>query len=141
MLFLTNYIHRTTYLVLVLLSQQITWRFIVADIDYREFIKNRITQLRLDRHLSEYQLSLDLDHNRTYIQSISSGKALPSMKEFLKICEYFELTPAQFFDDSFHNSDLINKALDGMKGLDYNDMILLIRLIERLNNKDNSSKA
>lgn len=108
----------------------------MADIDYREFIKNRITQLRLDRHLSEYQLSLDLGHNRTYIQSISSGKALPSMKEFLKICEYFELTPAQFFDDSIKNSDLINKALNNMKKLDYNDMILLIEIIERFNNKE-----
>ncbi len=105
----------------------------MAYIDYREFIKDRITQLRLERHLSEYQLSLDLGHNRTYIQSISSGKALPSMKEFLKICEYFELTPAQFFDDSIKNSELINKALSGMKKLDYDDMILLIEIIERLN--------
>lgn len=111
----------------------------MSNIDYREFIKERITHLRLNRHLSEYQLSLDLGHNRTYIQAISSGKALPSMKEFLKICDYFELTPAQFFDDSEQHGELINKALEGMKTLNYDDLTLLIDIIERFNK--NNSKA
>ena len=61
------------------------------------FIRNRITELRLKRGISEYQLSLDLGQNRSYIQAISSGRALPSMKQFLNICEYFEITPLQFF--------------------------------------------
>ena len=65
-----------------------------------EFIRNRITELRLKKGISEYQLSLELGQNRGYIQTISSGRALPSMKQFLNICEYFEITPLQFFDDT-----------------------------------------
>lgn len=65
-----------------------------------EFIRNRITELRLKKGISEYQLSLELGQNRGYIQAISSGRALPSMKQFLNICEYFEITPLQFFDDT-----------------------------------------
>ena len=42
-----------------------------------EFIRNRITELRLKRNVSEYQMSLDLGQNRSYIQAISSGRALP----------------------------------------------------------------
>lgn len=61
-----------------------------------EFIRNRITELRLKKGISEYQLSLELGQNRGYIQAISSGRALPSMKQFLNICEYFEITPLQF---------------------------------------------
>ena len=50
-----------------------------------EFIRNRITELRLKKGISEYQLSLELGQNRGYIQAISSGRALPSMKQFLNI--------------------------------------------------------
>ena len=60
-----------------------------------EFIRNRITELRLKRNVSEYQMSLDLGQNRSYIQAISSGRALPSMGHFLKICDYFEISPMQ----------------------------------------------
>ena len=48
-----------------------------------EFIRNRITELRLKKGISEYQLSLELGQNRGYIQAISSGRALPSMKQLL----------------------------------------------------------
>ena len=57
-----------------------------------EFVRNRITQLRINRGISEYQLSYDLGHSRGYINNISSGKTLPSMSEFFYICErYLEI--------------------------------------------------
>lgn len=65
-----------------------------------EFIRNRITQLRLQKGVSEYKMSYDLGHSRGYINNISSGKTLPSMAEFLSICDYFEITPSAFFADS-----------------------------------------
>ena len=82
-----------------------------------EFIRNRITELRLKKGISEYQLSLELGQNRGYIQAISSGRALPSMKQFLNICEYFE----------------VKKALDGIRTLSDDDLIILLGLIARLN--------
>ena len=97
------------------------------------FIRNRITELRLKRGISEYQLSLDLGQNRSYIQAISSGRALPSMKQFLNICEYFEVTPLQFFDTSESNPQLVKKALDGIRTLSDDDLIMLLGLIARLN--------
>lgn len=59
----------------------------------KEYIKNRITELRIKKNVSEYQMSLDLGQNRSYIQAISSGRALPSMAQFLKIFDYFDITP------------------------------------------------
>ena len=38
-----------------------------------EFIRNRITELRLRRGVSEYQMSYDLGHSRGYVYNISSG--------------------------------------------------------------------
>ena len=97
-----------------------------------DFVRERITQLRLKKGVSEYQMSYDLGHSRGYVYNISSGKALPPLKEFLAICEYFEITPQQFFDTSEQNPELIQKAIDGMKQLDENDMLMLLGFINRL---------
>ncbi len=96
------------------------------------FVRERITQLRLRKGVSEYQMSYDLGHSRGYIYNISSGKALPPMKEFLAICDYFEITPQQFFDTSSQNPELLQKALEGMRQLSESDMLMLLGLINRL---------
>ena len=40
--------------------------------DYEEFVRKRITDLRVRKGVSEYQLSYDLGHSRSYIYNISS---------------------------------------------------------------------
>lgn len=99
---------------------------------YEEFVKDRITQLRLKKGVSEYQMSYDLGHSRGYVYNISSGKALPPLKELFAICDYFEITPKQFFDDSTQNPELIQKAVDGMKRLDETDILMILGIINRL---------
>lgn len=77
-------------------------------------------------------MGLDPGQNRSCIQGISSGRAMPSTARFLNICEYFGMTPIEFFDAEINNSGLLRKALDGMKKLSDADMLLLISLINRL---------
>lgn len=62
-----------------------------------KFIAERITALRMEHNVSEYQLSLDLGFSKGYIQAISSGNILPSLSALYKICGYFDITPEQFF--------------------------------------------
>ena len=83
----------------------------------KEFVRNRITELRLKADISEYQMSLELGQNRSYIQSISSGKAMPSMAGFFNICDYFNITPVEFFDDSVKEPTLLNEVFKSMKNL------------------------
>ena len=97
-----------------------------------EFVRERITQLRVRKDVSEYKMSYDLGHSRGYINNISSGKTLPSMTEFFAICDYFELTPQHFFDEGMQNPELIQKAIAGMKQLDETDLLMLLGLINRL---------
>ena len=99
--------------------------------DY-DFIRQRITELRMKKGVSEYQMSLDLGHSRSYVQNISSGRSLPSITEFLYICEYLNVTPKAFFAESEAEPILIQKALDGMRTLSDKDMLTLIGLIDRL---------
>ena len=91
-----------------------------------------IYKLRLKKNVSEYQMSLDLGKNKSYIQSLTSGRSLPTMQSFLDICDYLEVTPQQFFDSELHNLPLIDKATDLMKQLDDEDMLALISMLNRL---------
>lgn len=102
---------------------------------YADFVRERISQLRIKKGVSEYQMSYDLGHSRGYINNISSGKALPSMNEFFSICEYFGITPLEFFDKDIQNPELIQKAVKGLKQLDDEDMILILTYINRLQRK------
>ncbi|MBE6704441.1 MAG: helix-turn-helix transcriptional regulator [Ruminococcaceae bacterium] len=99
---------------------------------YDEFVRKRITQLRLQKGISEYQMSYDLGHSRGYIYNISSGTALPPLKEFFAICDYFNITPQQFFDEESHFPEYIEQASKKLKKLSKEDLKLVLDLIERL---------
>lgn len=101
----------------------------MVDVD---FIRNRITELRLKKGVSEYQLGYDLGHSRSYMYNISSGKSLPPLPEFLEICDYLEITPSQFFDSSIENPALLQTAIDELKKLNDDDLMLIIGNIRRL---------
>lgn len=97
-----------------------------------KFIRDRITQLRLQKGVSEYQMSYDLGHSRSYIYNISSGKSLPPMSEFIQICDYFGITPSEFFNDRLDNPELVNKAVEGLCQLSDEDVLLILGHINRL---------
>ncbi len=101
----------------------------------KDFVRNRITELRLKKGVSEYKMSYDLGHSRSYVYNISSGKSLPPMAEFLEICNYFGITPMQFFDETIENPALLQSAIDELKKLDDDDMMLIISNIRRLAKK------
>lgn len=97
-----------------------------------KYIRDRITELRLKKNVSEYQMSTALGQNKGYIQAISSGKALPSMAQFLRICDYFDISPLEFFDSETVNPQLLHQAMEGMRSLSEDDLIMLIGFINRL---------
>lgn len=96
------------------------------------YISARVTALRLDKGVSEYQMSMDLGKSKGYIQQISSGRSMPSVSELLKICEYFEITPHEFFDDKINNPALVRKAFESLKMLPDDDILMLLGIINRL---------
>lgn len=97
-----------------------------------EFVRERITQLRLQKGVSEYKMSYDLGHSRGYINNISSGKTLPSMAEFFSICEYFEISPVEFFDEGCHNPKITQELLVAIEQLDEDDLQLTLTNVNRL---------
>lgn len=70
----------------------------MTDKKYEDFVRARITQLRMEKGVSEHRMSLDLDKSGSYVRAITSGRALPSLRELFRFCDYFEITPAEFFE-------------------------------------------
>lgn len=82
-----------------------------------EFCK-RLTQLRMEKGVSARDMSLSLGQSEAYINRVENKKMLPSLTVFFYICEYFNITPAQFFaDDNPPSAELI-EALKKLQSLD-----------------------
>lgn len=99
------------------------------------FVRKRISSLRVKKGVSEYKMSLDIGHSKSYIQSISSGRALPSLSELLYICDYFGITPMQFFDEGMEFPVLTNQLLEATSSLDDEDLKILLSVAKRLSAK------
>ena len=97
-----------------------------------DYVSEKITQLRLSKGISEYKLSYDLGHSRGYINNISSGKALPSMSEFFYICEYFGITPSDFFDNEHNDPILLSEIRKEIRTLDDDDLLIILTVVKRL---------
>ncbi len=97
-----------------------------------DYIAKRITELRLKKGVAEHRMSLELGHSRSYMQGISSGRALPSMTEFLAICEYLGVSPRDFFEEDNINPPLLQETLDKLKTLSESDLMMVNTFIERL---------
>ena len=96
------------------------------------FIRKRITELRMKKGVSEYRMSTDLGRSKNYVQGITSGRSLPSFSEFLYMCEYFGITPRDFFNDEIENPALLQEAITVLKTLDDEDINLILGHMNRL---------
>ena len=76
-----------------------------------EFFRDRLRFLRNERKISAREMSLGLGQNETYINKIETGKCSTTISSFLKICEYLEITPETFFNNSIQNSLLDDKKI------------------------------
>lgn len=97
-----------------------------------EFVRERITSLRMKKGVSEYQMSYDLGHSRGYINNISSGKSLPSVAELFAICDYFGITLSEFFTKGDDDPRLGRELTALISQLDSSDRLLIKSLAERL---------
>ena len=102
---------------------------------YEEFTQNRITQLRIQKGVSARDMSLSLGQNDSYINRIENKKALPSLPGLFYICEYFNITPQEFFDEGNTYPDQLSEVIENLKKLDAAALANIAALIKELANK------
>lgn len=100
--------------------------------EMEEFFRQRITQLRSQKGVSARDMSLSLGQSESYINKTENGKAFPSMQVFFYICDYFNISPKDFFDEGNSNPVMIEKLVNDMKSLPENQITSIAIIVEGL---------
>ena len=90
----------------------------------------RLSSLRAQKGVSARDMSLSIGQSPNYINSIESGTSFPSMNMFFYICEYFGITPADFFNYEIAAPAKHNELLKEIERLDYKEIDSLLLLIK-----------
>lgn len=85
--------------------------------EFNDFLSARITHLRTAKGASARDMSLTLGQGAGYINSIENKNSMPSMHVFYFICEYFKISPKDFFDDESAAPDMLNELISDLKAL------------------------
>lgn len=103
--------------------------------DYMEWFHNRVAQLRIQKGVSARDMSLSLGQSACYVNKIENRRTLPSMAGFLYICEYFGITPGEFFDTEVSAPTQVRDITQAAQKLTPDQADLILRLMEELTNK------
>ena len=103
---------------------------------YKQEFAYRLSWLRERKGVSARDMSLSIGQNAGYINNIECGKALPSMTSFFYICEFLEISPAEFFSTDQRCPDQIREIVDDIKLLDNEDLACIRHLVSRLSERD-----
>lgn len=85
--------------------------------------------------MSAREVSLSIGQNGSYINRIENKLAFPSMQSFFYICEYFQITPKDFFDETNHNPEKINTITNELKNLDDTQLDTVFAVVKGLRHK------
>ena len=65
----------------------------------KDFIRNRISQIRQEKGASARSLSLDLGYSSEATNQIETGRANPTLEYIMTFCDHFGLTIGEFFNE------------------------------------------
>ena len=92
----------------------------------------RLTELRLAKKVSARDMSLSLGQSENYINGIENKHGFPSMQVFFYICDYFEISPMEFFDMDSRDPSRLNEISEKLKGLSSDQLDLIESLIKNI---------
>lgn len=102
---------------------------------YEEFTQNRVAHLRTHKDVSARDMSLSIGQSSGYINQIENKKALPSLQGLFYICEYFGITPQEFFDEGSEYPARVKELAEDMNQLDDAALTQIAGLVKLLLHK------
>lgn len=100
----------------------------------KNFISKRIATLRNAKGISARAMSLDLGQSSEYINQIENGRSTPSIEGLINICDYFGITPSEFFDTNFLYPIQYKELLQELNKLDSLELQKVIDVIKLITN-------
>jgi transcriptional regulator with XRE-family HTH domain len=105
-----------------------------------KFIPERLALLRTQMGVSAKDMSLSIGQKETFIEEIEQKRLTPCMEDFLSICEFFKITPGEFFDEKNLNPTLLNQLLQKLlplSGTALEDLLTHLSEVRDIIKKDN----
>lgn len=99
---------------------------------YDAYTQNRIANLRTQKGVSARDMSLSLGQNSSYINQIENHKALPSLQGLFYICDYFGITPQDFFDEKNANPAQLSALIEDLKRLDETSLQHIAAIVKEM---------
>lgn len=96
------------------------------------FVQRRITELRMQKGISELKMSRDLGHSDGYIHHIVAGRSMPSLTEFFYICDYLDVSPSAFFTGGGEGNLLAQMITAEIQDMPEDELKLLLQLIHKI---------
>lgn len=103
--------------------------------DIKSF-SNRVATLRAEKNVSAREMSLSIGQSSGYISGIENGVSYPSMQIFFYICDFFEITPSEFFDNETQYPDHLKSLIEELKHLDAKQLDLIYTLVRAIQGKN-----
>lgn len=100
---------------------------LIEDLFYK-----RLTELRMAKGVSARDMSLSIGQSENYINSIENKHSFPSMQVFFYICDYFGITPMEFFDVENKGPSDITRISEKMKGLTARQLDIVEAMIDNM---------
>ena len=93
---------------------------------------DRLVKLRMNKGVSARDMSLSIGQSEGYINNIENGVNFPSMTVFFYICDYFGITPKEFFDIDSSDPVKSKELLEATKNLTSEQLEHLIAIAKSI---------
>lgn len=97
------------------------------------FIQDRIRYLRHSKNVSARELSLAIGQGHAYISQIENGLHLPSIEGLSYICDYFNISLADFFNNELEYPEIVKEVVELALTIDKDILLEFISLIKKIN--------
>lgn len=97
-----------------------------------EMFRDRLIELRTEKGVSAREMSISLGQGVGYISNIENGKNMPSWGSFFYICDYFKISPKDFFDVDSTSPAELNVLIEKMKNLGPQKLKLIGNIIDEM---------
>ena len=92
----------------------------------------RLAKLREKKGVSARDMSLSIGQNPGYISNIETGKSMPSLAGIFYICDFLDITPAEFFDGGSEDPARLKDLIGYLKQLDSEQLNHVTAIVKSL---------
>ena len=97
---------------------------------YEDLFYKRLVKLRMDKGVSQREMSLSMGQSEGYMTKIENKVSFPSMTVFFYICEYFGIHPKEFFDEGIEHPAIIRMINSDLLKLNEKQLTNIAAIIE-----------